>query len=130
VLEEFQILQKSLQQRDAEVKESFWRSLREPEVHKPLIILMSLFAFQQLTGIFVVIVFAVQISSEAGIEIDPFMCAVLKKRLQTEFSHPMPCHFLPLLRTTSHLYLRAPIGYLRLIAIFKRLLLLKTNFQL
>jgi len=64
VLEEFQILQKSLQQRDAEVKESFWRSLREPEVHKPLIILMSLFAFQQLTGIFVVIVFAVQISSE------------------------------------------------------------------
>ncbi|XP_017010311.2 solute carrier family 2, facilitated glucose transporter member 8 [Drosophila takahashii] len=77
VLEEFQILQKSLQQRDAEVKESFWRSLKEPEVHKPLLILMSLFAFQQLTGIFVVIVFAVQISSEAGIEIDPFMCAVL-----------------------------------------------------
>ncbi|KAH8348578.1 hypothetical protein KR084_008789 [Drosophila pseudotakahashii] len=77
VLEEFQILQKSLQQRDAEVKESFWRSLKEPEVHKPLLILMSLFGFQQLTGIFVVIVFAVQISSEAGIEIDPFMCAVL-----------------------------------------------------
>ncbi|XP_016958717.1 solute carrier family 2, facilitated glucose transporter member 8 [Drosophila biarmipes] len=77
VLEEFQILQKSLQQRDAEVKESFWRSLREPEVHKPLLILMSLFAFQQLTGIFVVIVFAVQISAEAGIQIDPFMCAVL-----------------------------------------------------
>ncbi|XP_016985305.1 facilitated trehalose transporter Tret1 [Drosophila rhopaloa] len=77
VLEEFQILQKSLQQRDTEVKESFWRSLRQPEVHKPLVILMTLFGFQQLTGIFVVIVFAVQISSEAGIEIDPFMCAVL-----------------------------------------------------
>lgn len=77
VLEEFQVLQKSLQQRDAEVKESFWTSLKEPEVHKPLLILMSLFAFQQLTGIFVVIVYAAQISLEAGIEIDPFMCALL-----------------------------------------------------
>lgn len=77
VLEEYQVLQKSLQQRDAEVKESFWRSLKQPEVHKPLLILMSLFAFQQLTGIFVVIVYAVQISSEAGIQIDPFMCALL-----------------------------------------------------
>ncbi|KAH8400669.1 hypothetical protein KR009_000221 [Drosophila setifemur] len=77
VLEEFQVLQKSLQQRDAEVKESFWKSLKQPEVHKPLLILMSLFAFQQLTGIFVVIVYAVQISSDAGIQIDPFMCAVL-----------------------------------------------------
>jgi len=77
VLEEFQLLQKSLQQRNTAVKESFWRNLHEPEVYKPLVILMSLFAFQQLTGIFVVIVFAVQISQEAGIEIDPFMCAVL-----------------------------------------------------
>ncbi|KAI8036238.1 solute carrier family 2, facilitated glucose transporter member 6 [Drosophila gunungcola] len=77
VLEEFQILQKSLQKRDAELKESFWRSLSQPEVYKPLVILMTLFAFQQLTGIFVVIVFAAQISWEAGIEIDPFMCALL-----------------------------------------------------
>ncbi|XP_034653586.1 facilitated trehalose transporter Tret1 [Drosophila subobscura] len=77
VLEEFQVLQKSLQLRDAEEKASFLRSLRLPEVHKPLLILMSLFAFQQLTGIFVVIVYAVQISEEAGISIDPFMCALL-----------------------------------------------------
>ncbi|KAH8283698.1 hypothetical protein KR018_012543 [Drosophila ironensis] len=77
VLEEFQLLQKSLQQRDAQAKASFWRSLKQPEVHKPLLILMTLFAFQQLTGIFVVIVYAVQISSEAGIQIDPFMCALL-----------------------------------------------------
>ncbi|KAH8284849.1 hypothetical protein KR054_001901 [Drosophila jambulina] len=77
VLEEFQVLQKSLQQRDAEVKVSFWSSLKEPEVHKPLLILMSLFAFQQLTGIFVVIVYAAEISLDAGIEIDPFMCALL-----------------------------------------------------
>lgn len=38
---------------------------------------MGLFAFQQLSGIFVVIVYAVQISTEAGVSIDPFMCAVL-----------------------------------------------------
>ncbi|XP_017077506.1 solute carrier family 2, facilitated glucose transporter member 6 [Drosophila eugracilis] len=76
VLEEFQLLQKALQKRDMEVKKPFWKSVKEPEVHKPLLILMSLFAFQQLTGIFVVIVFAVQISSEAGIQIDPFMCAL------------------------------------------------------
>ncbi|XP_017040573.1 solute carrier family 2, facilitated glucose transporter member 8 [Drosophila ficusphila] len=77
VLEEFQLLHKSLQQRDAEVKESLLWSLKHPEVRKPLGILMTLFAFQQLTGIFVVIVFAVQISEEAGIKVDPFVCAVL-----------------------------------------------------
>ncbi|EDW08089.2 facilitated trehalose transporter Tret1 isoform X1 [Drosophila mojavensis] len=77
VLEEFNILQKSLQLRDGERKPSFLTCLKLPEVHKPLLILMGLFAFQQLSGIFVVIVYAVQISSDAGVSMDPFMCAVL-----------------------------------------------------
>ncbi|XP_060654733.1 facilitated trehalose transporter Tret1 [Drosophila nasuta] len=76
VLEEFNVLQKSLQLREGEKKPSFTRCLRLPEVYKPLLILMGLFAFQQLSGIFVVIVYAVQISIEAGVSIDPFMCAV------------------------------------------------------
>lgn len=70
-------MQKSLQLRDGERKPSFLSCLKLPEVYKPLLILMGLFAFQQLSGIFVVIVYAVQISTEAGVSIDPFMCAVL-----------------------------------------------------
>ncbi|KAH8407712.1 hypothetical protein KR222_011196 [Zaprionus bogoriensis] len=77
VLDEFNILQKALQQHDGEVKPSFLSCLHLPEVYKPLLILMGLFAFQQLSGIFVIIVYAVQISTEAGVSIDPFMCAVL-----------------------------------------------------
>lgn len=77
VLEEFNVLQKSLHLREGERKPSFVSCLRLPEVYKPLFILMGLFAFQQLSGIFVVIVYAVQISTETGDSIDPFMCAVL-----------------------------------------------------
>ncbi|EDW01236.1 facilitated trehalose transporter Tret1-2 homolog [Drosophila grimshawi] len=77
VLEEFNVLQKSIQLRDGERKPSFLRCLKLPEVYKPLFILMGLFAFQQLSGIFVVIVYAVQISTNAGVSIDPFTCAVL-----------------------------------------------------
>ncbi|XP_037950276.1 facilitated trehalose transporter Tret1-2 homolog [Teleopsis dalmanni] len=74
---EFNILQKSIQLGVGEKKPSFFRSLKLPEVYKPLLILITLFAFQQTTGIFVVIVYAVQISTEAGVTIDPFLCAVL-----------------------------------------------------
>ncbi|EDW73719.1 uncharacterized protein Dwil_GK19610 [Drosophila willistoni] len=89
VLEEYNILQKSLQLRDGEKKPSFIKCLRLPEVHKPLLILMGLFAFQQLTGIFVVIVYAVQISTEAGVSIDPFMCAVLIGAARVAATCPM-----------------------------------------
>ncbi|XP_037955146.1 facilitated trehalose transporter Tret1-like isoform X1 [Teleopsis dalmanni] len=74
---EFNILQNSIQLGVGEKKPSFFRSLKLPEVYKPLLILITLFAFQQTTGIFVVIVYAVQISTEAGVTIDPFLCAVL-----------------------------------------------------
>ncbi|XP_030374179.1 facilitated trehalose transporter Tret1-2 homolog [Scaptodrosophila lebanonensis] len=77
LLEEFNVLQKSMQLHQGEKKPSFIKCLRLPEVYKPLLILMGLFAFQQLTGIFIIIVYAVQISMEAGVTIDPFLCAVL-----------------------------------------------------
>ncbi|KAH8371670.1 hypothetical protein KR093_008404 [Drosophila rubida] len=77
VVEEFNVLQKSLQLREGEKKPSFMSCLRLPEVYKPLLILLGLFFFQQFSGIFVIIVYAVQISTEAGVSIDPFICAVL-----------------------------------------------------
>ncbi|ALC40834.1 CG4607 [Drosophila busckii] len=78
VLAEFNLLQKSLQLPVGETKKaSFLSNLRLPEVYKPLFILMGLFAFQQLSGIFVIIVYAVQISTKTDNSIDPFMCAVL-----------------------------------------------------
>lgn len=76
-MEEFNVLQKSLHLRQGERKPSFLSCLRLPEVYKPLIILMGLFAFQQLSGIFVVVVYAVQILSDADNSIDAFLCAVI-----------------------------------------------------
>lgn len=49
---------------------------RKPEVYKPFAIMLGCFAFQQLSGIFVVIVYAVQLSKAAGVGINPFLCAV------------------------------------------------------
>lgn len=49
---------------------------RRPEVYKPFILMCSMFAFQQLTGIFVVIVYAAQFCKSSGVSIDPFLCAV------------------------------------------------------
>ncbi|XP_073811259.1 facilitated trehalose transporter Tret1-2 homolog [Musca autumnalis] len=77
VLSEFNLLQKNIQLAEGEKKPSFFKSLKLPEVYKPLLILMGLFTFQQITGIFVVIVYAVQIAMEAGVTIDPFMCAIM-----------------------------------------------------
>ena len=51
--------------------------LRKPEMYKPLVISMTFFGFQQLSGIFVVIVYASKISVEAGVTLDPFLCTVL-----------------------------------------------------
>lgn len=77
VLAEFNVLQKNIQMAEGERKPSFIKSLKLPEVYKPLLILMGLFTFQQVTGIFVIIVYAVQIATESGATIDPFLCAVM-----------------------------------------------------
>ena len=77
ILAEFNLLQKNIQLKEGEKKPSFLKCLKLPEVYKPIIILMGLFSFQQLTGIFVVIVYAVQISREAGVTIDAFLCAIM-----------------------------------------------------
>lgn len=58
--------------RPTSIREKF----RRPEVYKPFILMCSMFAFQQLSGIFVVIVYAVQFTKASGVSINPFLCAV------------------------------------------------------
>lgn len=56
--------------------ETFLEKFQQPELYKPLLIMIVFFAFQQLSGIFVIIIYAVKFSRDAGIAIDPFLCAV------------------------------------------------------
>lgn len=53
------------------------KALRKPESYKPLLIMNGFFLFQQLTGTFVVIFYAVAVVHEAGVTTDPFVVAVL-----------------------------------------------------
>uniref|UniRef100_A0A182NAM9 Major facilitator superfamily (MFS) profile domain-containing protein n=1 Tax=Anopheles dirus TaxID=7168 RepID=A0A182NAM9_9DIPT len=58
-------------------QESFLRLLRQPQVYKPLGIIIGFFGFQQFSGIFVIVVYAAKVSSEASVSMDPFLCTVL-----------------------------------------------------
>lgn len=51
--------------------------LRHPECWKPLLIMNAFFLFQQLSGVFVVIFYAVDMVVEAGVAADPYLVAVL-----------------------------------------------------
>lgn len=55
---------------------SLWQKFLDPEFHRPLLIIVGFFAFQQFSGIFALIVYAAKFSKDAGVEIDPFLCAV------------------------------------------------------
>jgi hypothetical protein len=48
-----------------------------PEVWKPLLILNTFFLFQQLSGVYVVVFYAVDIAQEAGVNTDAYLVAVL-----------------------------------------------------
>lgn len=56
--------------------ETLLQKFKQPEFYKPLGIMIGFFAFQQISGLFVLIVYAVRISKTAGIKTDPFLCAV------------------------------------------------------
>ncbi|XP_058818192.1 facilitated trehalose transporter Tret1-2 homolog [Topomyia yanbarensis] len=58
-------------------KERFIDMIRQPQVYKPLGVIIGFFGFQQFSGIFVVVVYAAKVSSEANVSIDPFLCTVL-----------------------------------------------------
>lgn len=58
------------------VEASFFEIISRPEVYRPLIMIFGLFLFQQFTGVYLILVYAVKFCLEAGVEIDPFLCAV------------------------------------------------------
>jgi len=53
------------------------KAMGRPEGYKPLIIMNLFFFFQQMTGVFVVIFYAVDVVKEAGVKTDPFLVAVM-----------------------------------------------------
>ncbi|XP_067631199.1 facilitated trehalose transporter Tret1-2 homolog [Eurosta solidaginis] len=81
VYEEFEtelasIKKNSENSRTAAANESLLQAISAPEVYKPLIMMISFFFFQQFSGIVVVIVFAAQIATRAGVSTDPLLIAV------------------------------------------------------
>lgn len=50
--------------------------LTKPEVYRPISIMIGFFAFQQLSGIFVVVVYAAKFATSVGVTMDPFLCVV------------------------------------------------------
>lgn len=63
--------------RSSAESESLLQAVKAPEVYKPLLLMIGFFAFQQGSGVVVVVVYAVQIATLAGVSIDPRLCAVL-----------------------------------------------------
>jgi Sugar (and other) transporter len=55
--------------------DSKWEELKKPQLYKPLAMMITFFAFQQFSGIFVIFVYAAQFSKQAGVE-DPLLTAV------------------------------------------------------
>lgn len=51
--------------------------LRQPDVYKPLFLMIGFFFFQQASGIFVLIVYATKFAQEAKVAMPVFLCAVL-----------------------------------------------------
>lgn len=50
--------------------------LKRPEAYKPLLIMNAFFFFQQFSGIFVIIFYAVTVAKEAGVNFDSYLAAV------------------------------------------------------
>lgn len=56
---------------------SRWEMLKQPIFYRPLTIMMCFFTFQQLSGVFVLVVYSVKFSVAAGITVDPFLFTVI-----------------------------------------------------
>ncbi|KAI8127575.1 Facilitated trehalose transporter Tret1 [Lucilia cuprina] len=72
-----QIKRTSELSRSTAESESLLQAVKAPEVYKPLLLMIGFFGFQQCSGVVVVVVYAVQIATLAGVSIDPRLCAVL-----------------------------------------------------
>eukprot|EP00095_Tigriopus_kingsejongensis_P012514 maker-scaffold455_size166772-snap-gene-0.29 protein:Tk12514 transcript:maker-scaffold455_size166772-snap-gene-0.29-mRNA-1 annotation:"hypothetical protein BRAFLDRAFT_82927" len=55
---------------------SAWSKFREPEGHRPFLILLCIFFLQQSTGSFAVIFYAVSIFQDIGVASDPYLAAI------------------------------------------------------
>lgn len=58
-------------------KPSVWKILRSNQVLKPLLIINAFFAFQQLTGTFVIVVYATKFVESTSADVDKFFITVL-----------------------------------------------------
>jgi facilitated trehalose transporter len=54
-----------------------FKEFKRPELYKPFLIMLAFFAIQQLSGIFVIFIYAAQFSLEAGVVIDEFLSTVI-----------------------------------------------------
>ncbi|XP_039278504.1 facilitated trehalose transporter Tret1-2 homolog isoform X2 [Nilaparvata lugens] len=52
-------------------------NFKYPQVYKPFIIMNMFFFFQQFSGIFVVIFYAVEVVRNSGIDVDPFLVSIM-----------------------------------------------------
>lgn len=57
--------------------DSFLSKLKKPEVYKPFCIMLGFFTFVHLSGIVVMIVYAVQFSKSSGVVIEPLICSTI-----------------------------------------------------
>jgi sugar porter (SP) family MFS transporter len=62
---------------DSSVRAAHLSTVLRPEVWKPLLILNTFFLFQQISGVFVVIFYAVDIADDAGVHTDGHLVSVL-----------------------------------------------------
>lgn len=76
ILGEISILTNNFTKSNTSNNESSLSILKRPEVYKPLAIMITFFAFQQFSGIFVIIVYGAKFAIEAGVSINPFLCTV------------------------------------------------------
>lgn len=74
---EIELLSDQIMARNNRANKSMIETLSKPEFHKPLFIIVGFFFFQQVSGIFAVIVYASKFAVEAGVTMDPFLCTVL-----------------------------------------------------
>lgn len=61
---------------DDTASDSVWQSVRRPSVWKPFLILLAFFALQQLTGIYVVLFYAVSLLRDIGVSMNQYVGSV------------------------------------------------------
>lgn len=76
LLSEMELILKHSEARKHSQRESFFKTIFRRECLHPIAIMVGFFAFQQLSGIFVVVVYAAKFVTASGATMDPFLCAV------------------------------------------------------